>query len=209
VLDISIPVPGTLYPALGAGIRGLSFFANNNEINLVGADVEKEFRGVQYEHLISLWRVAVPVIALVCLCALISTDIYLVKKSTTIAQEVANKMPSGDIQELNELEASARTFNEAVSRVRAIQTATSPVAPILQKVLGIVKNNGVAIQTVSYDANSQKIAFVGTTNTEAQVVAFKQALSKEESFENIEFSLANIRTTTQGVSFSVDFTVKK
>jgi hypothetical protein len=147
--------------------------------------------------------------ALVCLCALISTDIYLVKKSTTIAQEVANKMPSGDIQELNELEASARTFNEAVSRVRAIQTATSPVAPILQKVLGIVKNNGVAIQTVSYDANSQKIAFVGTTNTEAQVVAFKQALSKEESFENIEFSLANIRTTTQGVSFSVDFTVKK
>ena len=110
------------------------------------------------------------------------------------------------IEEISRLQAEAADFNNLVNLVSLVESAAQPVSPAINKVRSLTRANGITIEKLSLATANTRLD--GQSATEKNILAFKDALSKDTIFGEVSLPLSDIQPNSDiGFSFSLSFRV--
>lgn len=197
------------YVALGAAER--SRMADVDEpfrtINVGGEGLTRAMAQDQLLSFIVLWRNIVAGALAIVLLAYIFSASFLVGQTQSLANRLnAFNPPAGNTQTLATLSSEAQTFNGLVRGVAAAQAANIPWYAIFNHLLSLANQNQVVLSDVSVTNFTSPVQVSATAPNYATVLQFKNALSADPNFSNVDLPLTQVTTIGNGnVGFNVSF----
>jgi len=187
-------------------------------INLVPPEIKDKIK--EAKKTASIFGVAlVIVIFLAVASALVRAANYMVLEPalTSVNNQVATSQ--NELKEFLSLQNQAATINDRMSIASKIEEKKARWSQITQDLINSVPQN---IQFVSLTANAEKspnFVLQGKTNSEREVIAFKDKLEKATFFKNVAFKSStttnpsdNPSTTAETqkiISFALEFDLSK
>jgi hypothetical protein len=201
-------LPPNFYAALGGAIRGRQ--QNDNrpfaEINIGGEDVSRAMSHDQILSFIGLWRNIVAGVLAILLLSFILSASFLVNQAKVLANQVNNFKPPLDQNALKDLVAKAQSFNTLVAGVAAAKQGSVPWYAILNYLATLAQNNRIVITDIGITNFTSPVQLVAVAPDYTTLLQFKNALSADPNFTNVNLPLTQVTTLGTGnVSFNVSF----
>jgi hypothetical protein len=203
-LSIEQEIPSEWFVAFGSGLRGASANLKDNEINLSGAAAVDTFHEEYLLDFMNLWRVLLPAALGFLIIILILADNFLaVTKASVESQPAFSEQES---QAIEFLQASSTAFNQSVALITSAEQQLSGNYLMITDITKIASQNMVTITGISFQSASDPILVTGSTGSENQIVAFKNAIQNDSHFGPANLPLSNIQQSANGgYVFSVTF----
>ncbi len=208
VLPSGVPA-SNFYVALGAAERGRLPDADElfRTINVGGEGLTHAMAQDQILSFIALWRNIVAGALVVVLLAYIFSASFLVGQAKSLTARLnAFNPPAGNEQSLSALASEVQTFNGLVRGVTAVQAENIPWYAIFNHLIALANQNQIVISDISVTNLTSPVQVAATAPNYAAVLQFKNALSSDPNFSNVDLPLTQVTTLGNGnVGFSVSF----
>jgi Tfp pilus assembly PilM family ATPase len=195
------------YIVLGCALRGMSSLAKKeNEINLLGLDIQEEFQKQQLINFLNFWRVLLPATLAVLLVAVIGAKIFAGQiGASLVEQQNSLHISPAQLQNMNALTAQVNQFNQSVSLIKNIQKTTVLKSPLLQKLNTLAQKDNITLTSLVYQGAGVPVNLGGGAGQQEQIIAFKQDLQNDPAFSSVNLPLSSIQISSHGFVFSLTF----
>lgn len=192
------------YGALGAAIRGKVPRFRDQSINLA-AGAKKEFYREMTLAFVKNWRTAIAAVLIFMILSLGVADFLLYRASRDVEKKLAE--PSlAPLNEVQELQDNARRFNQLVEFAGNARELSVPWSTFLDKIR-MLAGQKVTINRLSIDTSLSAL-LAGEAVSDSAVIAFKNAMEKEENFTDVILPLSDIKANPDGtVAFNLNFKI--
>jgi hypothetical protein len=196
------------YAALGGAARGRQKTNDGPfaEINVGGED---SFRAMSWDQVlgfIGLWRNIIAGVLAVMLLAFIFSASFLVSQANSLVSQASDFKPPLDQQTLTNLTSKAQSFNALVAGVAAAKQGAVPWYAILNYLVNLAQKNRIIISDVDIASFTAPVQLAASAPDYATLLQFKNALSADPNFGNVNLPLTQVTTLGTGnVSFNVSF----
>lgn len=204
LLFIDQQIPSEWFVAFGAGLRGVNANVKDDEINLLGAAAIDTFHEEYLLDFMTLWRVLLPVALGFLVVIFVLADNFLVITKSGIESHTA--FSQQETNDMAALEASSTAFNQSVALVANAENQVSGNYLMIADITNTASANGVAVNTISFQAANTPILVDGSAVSEAEIVDFKNAIQSDPHFGPVSLPLSNIQQSGDGgYTFSMTF----
>ncbi len=198
------------YIVLGCALRGVSSLAKKeNEINLLGLDIQEEFQKQQLINFLNFWRVLLPATLAILLIAVIGAEIFAGQVGASLVdRQNSLHISPAQLQDMTTLTAQVDQFNKSVSLIKNIQKTTVLKSPLLQKLNALAQKDNINLTSLIYQGEGVPVNLGGGAGQQDQILAFKQDLQNDPAFLSVNLPLSSIQISSHGFVFSLSFIFK-
>jgi hypothetical protein len=198
------------FVAVGCGLRGLKPRSQDKEMSLLGIGAEESFRREQLLYFANLWRLLIPISLGLLLVSFVLADVFLIQTRRGLESQLLYGLPSEQAKENQTLQTQAYDFNREVALIQSTQKATVYKSKFWDKISGPVAASKLTITRLSFQSPDAPITIAGSASSEDQIIAFKNALEGDPSFQDVNLPFSGIQTAPGGaVSFSMTFRLRQ
>ncbi len=195
------------YASLGATLRNWEEeqkrFAS---INLGGEDLSNEIKEEQILNFIVLWRNIIVGVLAIILVAFGLSATFLVKQSNLLTQTASSFTPRDAGSDYAALSERADEFNALVRAIREVKQGNLPWQPLLAHLFSVMEEQQITLRAIEVQSLYDPIRLGATAPDNQAVTKFKNALSDDPKFKNIDLPLTQIAVLgSNSVSFNVTF----
>ena len=196
------------YVSLGAALRGLIPRASDEYISLTAITVKKEYFQTRILSFSSLWRnIAITTVAFVFIIFL-GLDSFLLRTESATREQAFKNIPSITTSEIDQLKTSAANFNRLVSLALKAGSQSIDWTPLLEK-LSNLAGGTVTLERISFDSTQRKVLISGRAINQSEVINFKDKISKEQNFFEVDFRLSDVKIRPDGAAdFNINFKLR-
>lgn len=192
--------------ALGAGLRGTIPLRDDKELSLLGIDTKAQYRREQTLNFLRFWSSVVPAALTVLLFAFLGSYYILARAETDLKNRPTIELTQEQKNQESALEKEAQAFNKEVSMLLGIQQIYNPAkATLLQRLTPVADAYQITLNRVTY-ATGGAVTLMGESRIHDSILSFRDELSKEAPFKNVDLPFQNIQPSPNGFSFSMTFT---
>ncbi|HXF44452.1 MAG TPA: hypothetical protein VNK70_03255 [Candidatus Paceibacterota bacterium] len=197
------------YATLGSALRGRDWTNEDRSINLSGENLAEELHKEQLLNFVLLWRNIMIGVAAVMLVVFMGAAAFLTRQANTLSSRLTSFRANVSQQELTALTASVEEFNYLVQGVAKAKGATRDWYVLLSGIKKLADGVSVSIDGLSVGVG-KNVTLSGRAPSTSAVIKFKNILTEEEGFSDVNLPLAAISTLTDNtVSFNVSFQVQQ
>ena len=179
----------------------------DKEVSLLGIGAAEEFRREQAIVFVGFWRLLVPLALGLLIISFMSSDIFLTQMRHSLEARSLPVLSGEQASEYSTLAAQAEDFNRSVEFIKGVQDSSFSKGKLLDKISGIVSAAGITLNHLSFQDIDSPVNLSGIAKSEDQVIAFKAALANNPEFKEVNLPFSNIKTDSEGVSFSLTFII--
>ncbi|MEX1014307.1 MAG: hypothetical protein WDZ80_04070 [Candidatus Paceibacterota bacterium] len=193
------------YVTLGAAIRGKWDRSKDNFISLGTERSEVVFYREQILDFIRLWRNILTFVASSFLVIFAASYLLINSQSKVLDERVNMLNIAPQESEVNELRQTAEEFNNLVSTIsesRGIYTFSQ----FFDDFISIAERERIIIDSINFNGFSESISVVARAPNHDSVISFRNILSENNSFSQVELPFSQIASTQNNrVKFSLSF----
>ncbi len=71
-----------------------------------------------------------------------------------------------------------------------------------------MNKNGITVDRLYFQASGLPVTFSGETDSQEQILNFKNAIAGDSSFSSVNLNLSDVSQQDNGFSFAINFNVK-
>lgn len=198
------------FAVIGSALRGTIPRAEDKIISLSGIGTAERFNQEQILGFIRMWRniIFTSIIAVVALFG--GTEFFLVRTANSLNSDlgkIVSVSPSRD--ELNNLNSQVVKFNNSVNLVLAARGQSKDWSPYILKIKSLMGSE-ITIQRILIQSLDTPVFFRGRAPNQSTVLRFKDALSQDPMFSDVNLPLSGVNTVTasSSVDFDMSFRIK-
>jgi len=192
--------------ALGAGLRGTIPLREDREISLLGIDTKAQYRREQVLGFLRFWRSVVPASLAVLLTAFLGSYYMLVRAERDLGNSPTIRLTPEQQAQESALEKEAQAFNKEVSMFLKLQEIYNPAKVVLlDRLTPITDSYEIKLNHLAYGVGGV-VTLAGESRIHDSILGFRDAVSKENSFKNINLPFESIQPNPNGFNFSMTFT---
>ncbi len=199
----AFPLPW--FVAAGSGLRGSMTRSQDTEINLIGISAQTAFQEDQVSTYLEFWRVMIPVALAVLLATSLAAYAFVANTRKKLDAQAATVHPGAQVAELSALETKAKDFNTQVASLATIQASLRPKSLLAADLSAAAQAGNVTLARVYLVPAPGASIVSGFAPSEDAVLAFKKKLQEDTRLTNLTLPIKDIRSTPQGISFSMTF----
>ena len=175
-------------------------------VNLGGEDLVNNIYNDQILNFLSLWRnIAVGVFSIMLVTFILAAS-FLVSRSKDLANQLNEFTYSGRQQELADLTAKVSEFNTLISTIKSVRGNSLPWYDVLNHLGNVAEASHVKLKSVNILSLNSPISLFGTAADYNTVLDFKNTLSSDPEFLNVNLPLTQISIAPDNsVSFNLSF----
>lgn len=196
------------FPALGSALRGTISRSKDDIVSLASVGTKERFNREQLLGFIHLWRNIVFASLFIVVLLFTGINQFLNQTAISLSNKLDQiKVSSPSSQELTDLTDQANKFNGAVSLVAEIRQQKADLLAQIVKIQNVASTT-IGIQHIAIQGENLPVLFVGQAPNQDAILKFKDALSHDPSFSEIDLPLSTISTGPGGVvNFNMTFKV--
>lgn len=203
------PVSPPWFVAMGAAIRGTVARGEDREISVASASSSELFYEEQLLDFVRLWRALGAGVLGILLLFFGGAAYFLAGQASETQAQLAQFREQKNQQELVSLEKKAEEFNELVKAVGVAKSDAFPWSSFFKKLTVLTDQYHVSVSALNIPSGSQTVALTARVPSYEGVIDFKNAVSKDPYFSNVDLPVSRIATMEDNrVEFSITFTVK-
>ena len=202
------PLKREWYEVIGSAIRGEVPRLEDEDINLFGITALEEFRRREIGDFIKFWQVLLFSWLAVLLLILLSVYMFLSKIGKSIESQSLLKLSGEQGKEIKDLEIKINDFNNSVGLLSNAQKSLKPKTYISDKLSPLLNKNGITVDRLYFQAGGLPVILNGETNSQGQILEFKNDLTADPSFSSVNLNLSDIKPQDRGFSFTLSFNFK-
>ncbi len=193
-------------PVLGGSLRGLIPRPLDNAISLTNEPVQVQYWQARLASFTSLWSKISLTVIIFSTILFITTDVFLVRQATDLQAVLSVNPTNINLDEVNKLQTNATEFNKVVSLALAAKKNTSSWSVVFSKFKDLA---GTQVILKTFVIDQANILITGSSDNEAEALAFKDKLTQQAIFQTVDLPLSNIKTDPSGlVNFIIKITLK-
>ncbi len=208
-LKMSQSIGAEWFVALGCGVRGTKPRSEDKEVSLLGIGAREEFRREQFVSFMNFWRLLVPSALGLILISFLLSDLFLIQARKSLEAQAVFNLSGAQTGEYSALTVQAQDFDRSVSFIETVQKSFFSKSKLWGRISGIMSANGIKPNHFSFQDPNSPVTLSGVAKSESQIAAFKDALAKDSEFSNVELPLSAIKSSLEGLSFSLTFKLSK
>lgn len=197
--------------ALGSALRGAMNRLRDIIISLAKTGTEEEFRQQKIITFVNTWRNAVLTCFSAVLIAFLLVDGFLAKTASSLNNQIVNLVDFAGQEEVIGLQKEADSFNAKVSVALQAREQSSAWSPFLTEIKNLAGTD-IAIQRIfiqSLEPSNFSVLFSGATSDDRAILVFKDKLSKDSQFSEINFPVSSVSQSADGkLNFNIMFKLK-
>lgn len=205
----SADVKPIFYSTVGAAAKWLDGNENASlkSINLGGEDLSRAIYEEQVINFIALWRGILGSVLAFVLLAYIAGALFVINQYKSVSADVVNFKPPLNEEDLSGLVEKANTFNTVVSQFQSIEQSSQDFYVPLKHLTDLAKAGNITIQSIGINSLLSPVAIAANAPSYNTVLQFKNTLSADPDFMNVDLPLTQIVTQSDNsVDFGVTFT---
>ncbi len=190
--------------AYGAALRGGT---GKGEISLSGDVAAEAYRKQQTIAFLDFWSVLVPVTLGILVATLALAYNFL---GGVVNEVAASGTPRGQeklMSQIAALQASSTAFNHDVSVALAAQFSSDKSHIILDRLDAMAASSSVVLSRVTFQGASTPVFVSGIASTADDIVQFRDYLTADPAFSNVNLPLSAIQPSGSMYSFSLTFSL--
>lgn len=204
-LETDKPINPEWFVVLGSGIRGAFSRSADKEITLTSEKALEEFRKEHVVHFLRSWAIGAGVSIALMLGAYIAfSELVLMPRAERALSVNAPAVSVQDRNEFKALQDRALEFNRSVQLVASLAGTIRSQSALVEHIQGIADANRVEVSEFAFTDAAQPLRLRGRAPSLEGVLSFKNALSQDSWFANVELPLQEVR---QDFSFSISFSL--
>ncbi len=192
---------------LGSALRGYLPQAEDKEISLLGISAQEEFREHQILDFLGFWNVLLPVSLSIMLLVLGGADLFLRSSAEELKERVVASSGT-QVQEMNALQARLSQFNRSVTLIDQVMTENPPLYRMLDDLVQVMKQNRITPVRLTV-SNSGSASLNALADSEENIASFAEALRGNARYSNVNYPLNEIRSGSQGSTFTMTFSISR
>jgi len=196
------------YEAAGAAIRGEIPRFEDKDINLFEMTAQEEFHRMEVMNFIKFWEVLVYSSMGILLLFLISSYVFLANMGKSVESQSSFKLSAQQNEEIGALGTKIKDFNNSVTLLSNAQKSLKPKSHVLDKITSLMNKNGIAVDRLYFQASDLPVIFSGETDSQEQILNFKNAIAGDSSFSSVNLNLSDINQQEGAFYFAISFKVK-
>ncbi len=196
------------YASLGAAFRNVEEEQKGRftSINLGGEDLSNALKEEQILNFVVLWRNIVVGVLGIVLVAFGFSAAFLVNQSKLLARTASSFTPGSAVGDYATLTERANEFNKLVSAIEKVKGGALPWQELLSHLFSVMDENRVTLRTIEVQALYDPIRLLANAPDYQTVTKFKNALSSDAQFRNVDLPLTQITILEDNsVSFNITF----
>jgi hypothetical protein len=195
--------PQNLSAIGGAALRGQrSRQKDQKEISLTSISAMEFFENDQTLNFIRIWRNIFLTVFGFMLAVFAVTNVLFERSLTKTIQNQSVLITNVDAQELQTLKDKADMFNQAVEKISQFRAKRANISALLRKIDDLSMGS-IIIQGINFQSVDLPSEIIGVTVNEKAAVDFKNRLSEQPQFTDVELPFGNITTSGGRVLFNI------
>lgn len=200
-----IPATPDWFVALGAALRGVVPPGKDRDMSLLGISAREEFRREQILNFLGFWRVLMPASLGILLAAFILAETFLIRLNKNLDATLAANVQSDRSAEIRDLQERAEEFNRAIALIQSAMGQSRSRFQAVGEVNGLLRTREITLLRFQDQGSGSAITLNGRARTESDIRSFAEDLGGEGEFQNVNLPLSEIRSSPDGVQFSISF----
>jgi len=196
------------YEVAGSAIRGGIPRADDKDVNLFGITVQEEFRQQQIIEFLRFWQILVPSSLMLLLVSMLASYMFFVNIGDSLNSQASLSISPQQMEEISTLASQIKDFNNSVRIISGLEKSLTPKTPVLSEITPIINKNNIVINRLYLQHEGMPIIFSGETDSQDQIIAFKNGLSSDNYFSTVNLNLSDVKPQTKGFAFTLSFSVK-
>lgn len=196
------------YEVAGSAVRGEIPRFEDKDINLFEITVQEEFHHMEIMTFIKFWETLLYSSIGMLLLFFLAVYVFLINVSKSIESQSSFKLSSQQNEEINTLETKIKDFNNSVILLSNVQKSLKSKTYTLDKLTPLMNKNGITVDRLYFQAGGLPIIFSGETDSQEQILNFKNAIAGDSSFSSVNLNLSDIKQQEKVFSFTISFKVK-
>lgn len=173
-------------------------------ISLLPPEQKKEYKMELNRRLIVFYSIGLLTIIGIFIGLLFSITVYLDIQNDALNQQIIILETAPKAKEIRGLELAIKDFSNLLSKARTIKASLYAFHPFFRDINSIMPQ-GVYVNTLSVDRQTQKASLTGFAPTRAEVIGFKDGLGKLPWVKLVDSPLSNlIKERNINFSFTID-----
>ncbi len=174
-------------------------------LNLIPPERKREINKLHFNKLVIWWEIEVFLILLFFLGLLFHIFYLSNQNSVFSSQQLEASRQEYSYRDLEDYKEKIKMANSQVSNLEKIQKSQLYWSKLLDKLNGLV-SEGIKIESLI--TKDYQVSLVGTARNRDELAAFKDKLTGESCFTDINFPLSNL-ASRDNPSFQIQFLVKE
>ena len=200
------PLEVEWFASLGSAVRAEMPRRLDQNLSLLGASMKEEFRRQQIVSFMSFWRFFLGFSFGVVMVIFIGSYLLLLKMEGDLKSSLGGA-GSTEVAQVDFFKKEADRFNTSVSLIRSIRKPAESKAMALTKVTNLLESSGLTLIQFNFAGFNTGLSLRGRGRSQDDVLSFVDKLGKDSQFKDINFLPTSIEDTSQGVSFSITFSM--
>ncbi len=196
------------YEVAGSAVRGEIPRFEDKDINLFEITVQEEFHHMEIMTFIKFWEALLYSSMGALLIFFLAVYVFLINVSKSIESQSSFKLSGQQNEEINTLETKIKDFNNSVILLSNVQKSLKSKTYILDKLTSLMNKNGITVDRLYFQAGGLPVIFSGETDSQEQILNFKNAIAGDLSFSSVNLNLSDIKQQEKVFSFTISFKVK-
>lgn len=210
IISSQIKANPVFYSVVGAAMRWQSDEDNKNllSINLGGEDLSKAIYDEQILNFVSLWRGILGSVLALLLVAYIAGALFVVSQYKIATANLSDFKPPLDTAKLADLESKSAAFNSMIQEINNVRGASQDFYTPIKHLSDLSAADHITIQSIDINSISSPVNISASAPNYDTVLSFKNALSSDSQFSNVNLPLTQIVTqNNNSVSFDISFNI--
>jgi hypothetical protein len=196
------------YEVAGSAIRGGIPRMDDKDVNLFGITVQEEFRQQQITEFLKFWQILVPSSLSLLLISMIACYMFFINLGKSLDSQASLSISSQQMEEISTLASEIKDFNNSVRIISGFEKSSKSKTLMLSAITPIVNKNNIVISRLYLQHEGVPVAFSGETDSQEQIIGFKNDLSKDNYFSSVNLNLSDVKPQTRGFAFTLSFSIK-
>lgn len=203
-INSQVAIDSDWFVSLGSAMRGMYSRRSDKEISLLGLDAQDEFQQEQVVGFFRFWRALLPASLAVLLLSVFAVNYVLSDINSGLVDKLSRLASPEQVKEMSLIEAEANSFNRLVGLLSSLNSIP-PKTVLIRDLSELANKNKITIVRIYNQANNVPYKLTAQARSQDELIAFKKDLDSDPIFSNVVLPLANIKTSAQGVDFSLTF----
>lgn len=208
VLKLDQPLKREWYEAAGSAVRGEIPRFEDRDINLFEMTAQEEFHRIEIINFIKFWEAITYSLMGALVLVLIGAYALLINAGKSTEQQSSFSLSKSQSEEIGELEAKIKDFNNSVTLLASAQKSLKPKTYALDKLSELMDKNGITLDRLYLQSGDLPATFSGETGSQEQILNFKNAIGGDPSFSSVNLNLSDISQQGNNFNFKLTFNIK-
>ncbi len=195
------------FACAGAGIRGFTHRVDDIEISLMRVGTEEKYRRKRYLNFMSFWNKIIISTLILLIATSFGVSLFFNVSRDNLKENFSNLDINIDMERYNSLRNEVERINKDISQALKVKNITNDWTGFFK----FIEENsqGIAIQKLTISADNLQVIFRGRATSEQTMLDFKNKLSLNENFSDVDIPLQSIVKGEQGIEFNLNFKVNQ